>query len=196
MLPDTGERYLSTALFEGINDGERSGALSERARHGCAAVRTAARSVPDVARRRAARRARRVRDLGRAERGAQQRDAAVHRPLAAGARGVLAAGHERGLVGADDRARAARIDTERYFVICINSLGSCFGSTGPASIDPATGAPYRLSFPDLRSKTSRAAATKRCARSASRAPTPSSARRSAAWSCSPSPRSFRARRGA
>jgi len=41
------------------------------------------------------------------------------------------------------------IDTERYFVICVNSLGSCFGSTGPASIDPATGEPYRLSFPDL-----------------------------------------------
>ena len=31
------------------------------------------------------------------------------------------------------------IDTNRYFVICINSLGSCFGSTGPASLDPATG---------------------------------------------------------
>jgi len=41
------------------------------------------------------------------------------------------------------------IDTNRYFVICVNSLGSCFGSTGPASIDPATGAAYRLSFPDL-----------------------------------------------
>jgi homoserine O-acetyltransferase/O-succinyltransferase len=41
------------------------------------------------------------------------------------------------------------LDTERYFVICVNSLGSCFGSTGPASIDPASGKPYRLSFPDL-----------------------------------------------
>ncbi|MBV9913657.1 MAG: homoserine O-acetyltransferase [Sinobacteraceae bacterium] len=41
------------------------------------------------------------------------------------------------------------LDTERFFVICINSLGSCFGSTGPASRNPATGAPYRLSFPDL-----------------------------------------------
>jgi homoserine O-acetyltransferase len=41
------------------------------------------------------------------------------------------------------------IDTDRFFVICINSLGSCFGSTGPASIDPATGNPYRLTFPDL-----------------------------------------------
>jgi homoserine O-acetyltransferase/O-succinyltransferase len=41
------------------------------------------------------------------------------------------------------------IDSERFFVICVNSLGSCFGSTGPASIDPATGKPYRLSFPDL-----------------------------------------------
>jgi homoserine O-acetyltransferase len=41
------------------------------------------------------------------------------------------------------------IDSERFFVICVNSLGSCFGSTGPASVDPATGAAYRLSFPDL-----------------------------------------------
>ena len=41
------------------------------------------------------------------------------------------------------------IDTRRYFVICVNSLGSCFGSTGPASIDPRTGEPYRLSFPVL-----------------------------------------------
>jgi len=41
------------------------------------------------------------------------------------------------------------IDTRRYFVICVNSLGSCFGSTGPASIDPATGEPYRLTFPVL-----------------------------------------------
>jgi homoserine O-acetyltransferase len=41
------------------------------------------------------------------------------------------------------------LDSERYFIICVNSLGSCFGSTGPASDDPATGAPYRLSFPDL-----------------------------------------------
>jgi len=41
------------------------------------------------------------------------------------------------------------IDTERWFVICVNSLGSCKGSTGPASPDPASGQPYRLSFPEL-----------------------------------------------
>lgn len=41
------------------------------------------------------------------------------------------------------------IDTGRWFVICVNALGSCKGSTGPASIDPATDAPYRLEFPDL-----------------------------------------------
>jgi homoserine O-acetyltransferase len=41
------------------------------------------------------------------------------------------------------------IDTERFFVICVNSLGSCFGSSGPASTDPATGKRYRLTFPDL-----------------------------------------------
>ncbi len=41
------------------------------------------------------------------------------------------------------------IDTDRYFVICVNSLGSCFGSTGPASVNPATGKIYRLDFPQL-----------------------------------------------
>lgn len=41
------------------------------------------------------------------------------------------------------------IDTNRFFVLCINSLGSCFGSTGPASASPASGAPYRMSFPEL-----------------------------------------------
>jgi homoserine O-acetyltransferase/O-succinyltransferase len=41
------------------------------------------------------------------------------------------------------------IDTRRYFVICVNSLGSCFGSTGPASIDPRTVDIYRLTFPVL-----------------------------------------------
>jgi len=41
------------------------------------------------------------------------------------------------------------IDTERNFVVCVNSLGSCKGSTGPASINPKTGQQYRLGFPDL-----------------------------------------------
>jgi homoserine O-acetyltransferase len=41
------------------------------------------------------------------------------------------------------------IDTDRWFVVCVNSLGSCKGSTGPASVDAGTGAPYRLDFPEL-----------------------------------------------
>lgn len=39
------------------------------------------------------------------------------------------------------------IDTDRYFVVCANVLGGCQGTTGPASIDPATGRPYGASFP-------------------------------------------------
>lgn len=41
------------------------------------------------------------------------------------------------------------IDSDHWFVICVNSLGSCKGSTGPASINPATGKAYRLDFPEL-----------------------------------------------
>src|SRR5690606_28412566 len=41
------------------------------------------------------------------------------------------------------------IDTDRWFVICCNSLGSCKGSTGAASINPETGDLYRLDFPAL-----------------------------------------------
>jgi len=41
------------------------------------------------------------------------------------------------------------LDTNEHYVICINSLGSCFGSTGPASMNPETGELYRLSFPVL-----------------------------------------------
>ena len=39
------------------------------------------------------------------------------------------------------------IDTDRFFVIGVNNLGSCFGSTGPASINPATGKPWGSDFP-------------------------------------------------
>lgn len=39
------------------------------------------------------------------------------------------------------------VDTNRFFVVGVNNLGSCFGSTGPMSIDPASGKPYGASFP-------------------------------------------------
>ncbi|WP_414674895.1 homoserine O-acetyltransferase MetX, partial [Limnobacter sp.] len=39
------------------------------------------------------------------------------------------------------------LDTNRFFVIGVNNLGSCFGSTGPSSINPETGKPFGASFP-------------------------------------------------
>ncbi len=39
------------------------------------------------------------------------------------------------------------LDTDRFFVLGVNNPGGCFGSTGPSSIDPATGKPYGSSFP-------------------------------------------------
>ena len=39
------------------------------------------------------------------------------------------------------------VDTNRFFVVGVNNLGSCFGSTGPMSTDPSSGKPYGASFP-------------------------------------------------
>jgi homoserine O-acetyltransferase len=39
------------------------------------------------------------------------------------------------------------LDTERYFIICVNVLGGCMGTSGPKEINPATGHPWGLSFP-------------------------------------------------
>jgi homoserine O-acetyltransferase/O-succinyltransferase len=41
------------------------------------------------------------------------------------------------------------VDTRRFFVICANYLGGCYGSSGPSSTNPATGAPYGAAFPRL-----------------------------------------------
>lgn len=39
------------------------------------------------------------------------------------------------------------LDPGKYFIVCANVIGSCYGSTGPGSIDPRTGQPYALDFP-------------------------------------------------
>ena len=49
-----------------------------------------------------------------------------------------------GMIGA-----GLALDTDRYFVVCANHLGGCFGSTGPASPNPATGEPYGPDFPQV-----------------------------------------------
>ncbi|MDE6561496.1 MAG: homoserine O-acetyltransferase [Muribaculaceae bacterium] len=41
------------------------------------------------------------------------------------------------------------LDPDKWFVVCANILGSCYGSTGPKSINPATGEPYFSEFPKL-----------------------------------------------
>ncbi len=58
--------------------------------------------------------------------------------------GGNAEGYWGGLVGP-----GKAIDTDRLFVVASNMLGSSYGSTGPASIDPRTGRPYGPTFPDI-----------------------------------------------
>lgn len=41
------------------------------------------------------------------------------------------------------------LDTSRYFIVCANILGSCYGSTGPSSIDPSTGEIYGSNWPQI-----------------------------------------------
>lgn len=41
------------------------------------------------------------------------------------------------------------IDTDRYYVVCVNMLGSAYGSSGPSTINPETGRPYYFDFPKI-----------------------------------------------
>ncbi len=62
----------------------------------------------------------------------------------------MAAGNPRDVGWWDNMVGPGKpVDTDRYFVIGVNNIGSCFGSTGPASINPATGKPWGAAFPVL-----------------------------------------------
>ena len=50
----------------------------------------------------------------------------------------------KGIVG-----EGCLFDPDKYFIVCANILGSCYGSMGPLSVNPETGKPYSLDFPDL-----------------------------------------------
>lgn len=39
------------------------------------------------------------------------------------------------------------LDTDQFFIICVNVLGGCYGSTGPSTVDPSTGEPHATHFP-------------------------------------------------
>jgi len=57
------------------------------------------------------------------------------------------AGWWNGLIGP-----GKAIDTDRFFVVCANMLGSAYGSTGPGSTNPRTGRPYGPDFPEITTK--------------------------------------------
>jgi homoserine O-acetyltransferase/O-succinyltransferase len=71
---------------------------------------------------------------------------------------LTASAHVAGRHRADDRTpgwwdvmigRGRPLDTSKHYVVCSNLLGSCYGTTGPSSLDPATGRPYALAFPRI-----------------------------------------------
>ena len=82
-----------------------------------------------------------LRRLRRAQRRARQRRPRLPRPLR------LCAGRRRGGRSSSCPASTACSTSTRDCVIGINIFGSCYGSTGPGSIDPATGKPYGPTFP-------------------------------------------------
>ena len=44
------------------------------------------------------------------------------------------------------------LDSDKFFIVSVNNIGSCFGSTGPTTINPETGQPWGADFPSLRAR--------------------------------------------
>ena len=103
---------------------------------------------PPVPGRTASRGAHCLRELGPAQRRARQRHTAVYRSVALGACRRDGGRSRPGWWEAHDRSRLA-IDTSRYFVMCVNSLGSCFGSTGPAASTRRPANAIGSTFPEV-----------------------------------------------
>lgn len=73
----------------------------------------------------------------------------IHHALSVGAHVTATPGNPQKGWWDDMLGPGKAIDSDQFYVICINNLGSCFGSTGPSNLNPKTGQLYNASFPEI-----------------------------------------------